>query len=243
MDRAAILAQLAPIGVLRAGINMSNGLLISTRSADGQPDGVSPGMARAIADRLGVPLRLVPFPKPDLVADAAGTDQWDICLVGAEPARAAKIRFTAAYAEIEATYLVPAASAIRTIADADRPGISIAVNGGTAYGHWLHRSLANATLLRLGDDDAVDAFRTGQADALAGLKTQLITLAEAHPGTRIVPGRFTAVQQAIGTESGHDEGAQFLHDFVETAKSTGLVARLIAQYGVVGLAVAPASDA
>ena len=65
MDRAAILAQLAPIGVLRAGINMSNGLLISTRSADGQPDGVSPGMARAIADRLGVPLRLVPFPKPD----------------------------------------------------------------------------------------------------------------------------------------------------------------------------------
>ena len=117
------------------------------------------------------------------------------------------------------------------------------VNGGTAYGHWLHRSLANATLLRLGDDDAIDAFRTGQADALAGLKTQLITLAEAHPGTRIVPGRFTAVQQAIGIESGHDEGAQFLHDFVETAKSTGLVARLIAQYGVVGLAVAPVSDA
>ena len=65
-------------------------------------------MARAIAERLGVPVKYVPFPKPGELADEAGKDVWDIGLIGAEPARAEKIAFTAAYAEIEATYLVPA---------------------------------------------------------------------------------------------------------------------------------------
>ena len=107
-----ILAQLAPTGVLRAGINLSNFLLVTGRSPEGEPEGVSPGMARAIADRLGVPVQYVTFPKPGELADAVGTDTWDIGLIGAEPQRAEKIAFTAAYAEIEATYLVPAGSPI-----------------------------------------------------------------------------------------------------------------------------------
>ncbi len=242
MDMTAVKAELAPTGVLRAGINMSNGLLVSARDASGAPDGVSPGMARAIAERLGVPLQLVPYPKPDLVAEAAGTGQWDICLIGAEPARATQIAFTAAYAEIEATYLVPAGSALRTVAEVDRPGIRIAVNGGGAYGHFLHRSLEHATLLRLGADEATDTFRAGQADALAGLKTQLLVWSDTMPGSRVLPGRFTAVQQALGTGSGNTAGAAFLRAFVEEAKASGHVAALIARYGVVGLSVAPASS-
>ena len=107
---AEIKAQLAPHGVLRAAINMSNFLLVTGRAANGDPEGVSPSMARAIADRLGVPVKYVPFPKPGELADAAEGDVWDIGNIGAEPARAQKIAFTAAYAEIEATYLVPAGS-------------------------------------------------------------------------------------------------------------------------------------
>ncbi|MFC7689923.1 hypothetical protein ACFQY5_10220 [Paeniroseomonas aquatica] len=37
-----ILAQLAPTGVLRAGINLSNFLLVTGRSPEGEPEGVSP---------------------------------------------------------------------------------------------------------------------------------------------------------------------------------------------------------
>ena len=73
-------------------------------------------MARAIADRLGVPVKCVPFAKPGELADAVGSDAWDIGLIGAEPARAEKIAFTAAYVEIEATYLVPAGSKLNAIA-------------------------------------------------------------------------------------------------------------------------------
>ena len=96
-----VVSQLAPRGVLRAGINMSNFLLVTGRTPSGDPDGVSPNMARAIAGALGVPVQYVPFPKPGELADAVDKDVWDIGLIGAEPARAEKIAFTAAYAEIE----------------------------------------------------------------------------------------------------------------------------------------------
>ena len=39
-----VLAELAPTGVLRAGINLSNFLLVSSRGADGAPAGVAPGI-------------------------------------------------------------------------------------------------------------------------------------------------------------------------------------------------------
>ena len=38
-------AELAPHGVLRAGINLSNFLLVTGRSGSGDPVGVSPDMA------------------------------------------------------------------------------------------------------------------------------------------------------------------------------------------------------
>ena len=126
-------AELAPTGVLRAGINLSNFLLVTGRSADGDPQGVSPDMAREIASRLGVPVRYVPFPKPGELADAATDDVWDVGLIGAEPARAERIAFTAAYVEIEATYLVPAGSALKTVADVDAEGVRIAVSARSAY--------------------------------------------------------------------------------------------------------------
>ena len=48
-------SELAPTGVLRAAINLSNFLLVSGKTAAGEPLGVSPDMARAVAERLGVP--------------------------------------------------------------------------------------------------------------------------------------------------------------------------------------------
>src|ERR1700676_2299560 len=110
-----IVSELAPTGVLRAGINMSNFLLVTGKTAAGDPQGVSPDMAAEIAKRLGVPVAYVKFDRPSKLADAAGTNAWDIGLIGAEPARAEKIAFTPAYCEIEATYLVPVRSPFKTV--------------------------------------------------------------------------------------------------------------------------------
>jgi polar amino acid transport system substrate-binding protein len=237
-----IIAQLAPRGVLRAGINLSNFLLVTGRDAFGSPEGVSPDMVRAVAERLGVPLRLVPYASPGLVADAVDTDSWDIALIGAEPQRAEKIAFTAAYAEIESTYLVPAGSPIGTIADVDRPGVRIASTARAAYDLWLERNIKHATLLRAeGLDGAFDLFTEQKLEALAGLRPRLLKDVEVLPGARILEGQFSAVQQAIGTARANAAGAAFLRDFVEEAKASGLVARLIDKHGARGLSVAPAA--
>ncbi len=236
-----VVSELAPHGVLRAGVNMSNFLLVTGRTPSGDPDGVSPDMARAIADRLGVPVKYVPFPKPGELADAADNDLWDIGLIGAEPARAEKIAFTAAYVEIEATYLVPPGSPLQSIADVDRAGVRIAVTARSAYDLWLERNIKNATLIRSDSlSSAFDLFVRDKLDALAGLRPGLLGDVAKLPGSRILDGQFTAVQQAVGTQRKNSAGAAFLRDFVEEAKKSGLVASLIEKHGVQGrLSVAP----
>ena len=237
-----VLSELAPTGVLRAGVNLGNFLLVTGRTASGDPEGVSPDMARAIADRLGVPVRYVPFPRPGQLADAVGTDAWDIGLIGAEPQRAEKIAFTAAYCEIEATYLVPAGSPIRSLAEVDRPGVRIAVTARAAYDLWLERNIHQATLVRTDTiDSAFTTFKDDGLEVLAGLRPRLLTDAEALPGSRILDGSFTAVQQAIGTARANEAGAAFLREFVEEAKASGLVAGFIERHKVRGLSVAPAA--
>jgi polar amino acid transport system substrate-binding protein len=235
-----VISQLAPTGVLRAGINLSNFLLVTGKSPTGDPVGVSPDMAAEIAQRLGVPVKYAPYKTPGELADAADAGAWDIGLIGAEPQRAEKIAFTAAYCEIEATYMVPAGSPLKTIADVDKPGIKIAVTGRAAYGLWLDRNIKAATLVRTDSlDSAYEKFVADKLDALAGLRPRLITDVKKLPGARILDGQFTAVQQAIGTARKNTAGAAWLRIFAEEAKASGLVARLIERHKVVGLSVAP----
>ena len=236
-------AELAPSGTLRAAINLANFLLVTGRTPDGDPEGVAPDMAAEIATRLGVPIAYVPFDTPAMLADAAGDDVWDIGLIGAEPARAETIAFTAAYTEIEATYLVPAGSALREVEEVDRDGVRIAVAGGSAYDLFLGRSLELAELVRAsGLDGSFDLFVEEKLDALAGLRPRLLSDVERLPGARILDGRFTAVQQAVGTPRPRERGAEFLRQVVEDAKASGLVQRFIDRHRVRGLSVAPAAD-
>ncbi len=235
-----IIAELAPTGVLRAGINLSNFLLVTGRTDSGDPVGVAPGLAKAIADRLGVPVRYVTYPRPGELADDAGKGVWDIGLIGAEPQRAEKIAFSPAYAEIEATALVPAGSPITTLADLDRPGVRIAVAARAAYDLWLERNIGQAQLLHAPSIQAsFELFRDERLEALAGLRPRLIADQEAMPGSRILDGHFMTVQQAVGTARPNPAAAAFLRGFVEEAKASGLIARLIEEHGVRGLSVAP----
>jgi polar amino acid transport system substrate-binding protein len=239
---ASIISELAPTGVLRAAINLGNFLLVTGKSPSGDPEGVSPDMAREIARRLNVPVKYVPYRTPGELADAAGSDAWDIGLIGAEPQRAETIAFTAAYVEIESTYLVPAGSPLQSIADVDRPGIRIAVTARAAYELWLARNIKHAELVRSSSlDAAYEQFVSEKLDALAGLKPRLMSDVQKLPGARILDGQFAAVQQAIGTPRRNTAGAAFLHDVVEETKASGFVASLIERHKVRGLSVAPAA--
>ena len=234
-------SQLAPTGVLRAAINMGNFLLVTGKTASGDPDGVSPDMARELARRLDVEYHLVPFATPGELADAAAEDVWDIGNIGAEPERAKTIAFTAAYVEIEATYIVPAGSSIQSIEEVDKAGNRIAVSARSAYELWLSDNIQNAELkLAQGLDGSFDLFVEDKLEALAGLRPRLITDIEKLPGARILDGQFTAVQQAMGTKPDRKAAAAYMREFVEETKASGFVQGLIEKHGVVGrLSVAP----
>jgi polar amino acid transport system substrate-binding protein len=240
----AAVAALAPTGTLRAAVNLSNFLLVTGRGDDGNPVGVSPDMARALAEQLGVGVELLRYKTPGDLADAAPSGVWDIGNIGAEPARAEHIDFTAAYCEIEATYLVPPGSPIASVDEVDRPGVRVATAARSAYGLWLERNIRNAEVVQVsGLDGSFEAFVDQGMDALAGLRPGLLDQVDRLPGSRILDGRFTSVQQAIGTPKGRGEaGFAYLRDFVEAAKSSGLVAELIERHGVKGLSVAGPAD-
>jgi polar amino acid transport system substrate-binding protein len=235
-----IKAELAPDGVLRAGINLSNFLLVTGKTETGDPVGVAPDMAAEIARRLGVPVTYLTYKTPGELADAAEANAWDIGLIGAEPQRAEKIAFTPAYVEIEATYLVPAGSPLRAIADVDKPGVRVAVTGRSAYGLWLDRNIKHAELVRSGTlDAAYEQFVADKLDALAGLRPRLISDVAKLPGARILDGQFMSVQQAIGTGRKNAAAAAYLRAFVEEVKASGFVQSLIDKHRVRGLTVAP----
>ncbi|MBK5268633.1 MAG: transporter substrate-binding domain-containing protein [Acidimicrobiia bacterium] len=236
-SQAAITA-IAPTGTLRAGINLSNFLLVTSTATDGTPVGVSPDMASALAAQLDVGVEYLTYPNPGDVADAL--TEWDIANIGAEPVRAEFINFTAAYAEIESTYLVPAGSPIETVEAVDQPGHTVCVKARAAYGLWLERNLKHAQLVQVeSPDSSLEVFLERGLDALAGLRPGLMSDVEKIPGARVLDGRFSVVQQAIGTpRDRHPVGLEFLMRFVEEAKSSGLVADSIDRHGVTGLSVA-----
>jgi polar amino acid transport system substrate-binding protein len=230
--------ELTPTGKLRVGVNLGNFLLVQ-RDADGSIRGIVPDLAQELARRLGVAAELRQYEKVGDVADGAKKGEWDVAFIGAEPQRAAEIDFTAPYVEIEATYLVPAGSPIKSNAEVDRKGVRIAVAGRSAYDLWLTRNIKHAQLVR-GDniEHSYQLFVKDRLEVLAGLKPRLMEDLAKLPGARILEGRFTAVQQAIGTPKGRPEGAAYLRKFAEDVKASGLVAQLIERHRIRGLSVA-----
>jgi polar amino acid transport system substrate-binding protein len=235
-------AELAPGGTLRAGINYGNAIL-ATRGPGGDARGVAIDLTRELARRLAARVELVAYDTVAAMVDAAATGAWDIAYLGIDPARAGQIAFSPPYLAIEATYLVPAGSALRAATEVDRAGIRVAAPARANYELYLGRSLAHAALVRAPSPEAAFGLLVeGKVDALAGLRQALLALADLLPGSRLLEGRFMAVQQAIGVPRGRDAAVAYLGRFVEDAKRSGLVARAIAATGARGVSVAPPDE-
>jgi polar amino acid transport system substrate-binding protein len=240
----AVRSDLASTGKIRAGINFGNFILATKDKTSGEPRGVAIDLTRELSQRLGAPFEIVAYDTVGAMVDAAKTGAWDIAFLGSEPAREREIGFTAAYLEIEATYLVRADASLRAAGDVDRAGVRVAAPARANYELFLTRTLKQAELVRA--DNATEAFELlvqKKVDALAGLKQALSGLAEKLPGSRMLDGRFMAVQQSIGVPIGRHAGLAYLRGFVEDAKRSGLVARAIEKTGARGVSVAPSAPA
>lgn len=237
---AAAKAELAPNGRLHVGLNYQNFLLVLGDDDQGRPVGIAPDLARELAKRLGVPLDTTKYDAAGKLADAVKNADVDVGFIGAEPQRAADIAFTAAYLEIPVTFLVPAGSKIQSLADVDREGVRVSVSERSAYDLYLTRNLTKATLVRSsGIPASYDTFVKEKLEALGGLKPRLVDDQKTLPGSRILEGQVTAVQQAIGTPKARTAAAAYLRQFCEDVKASGLVAELIRKHKVPGVNVAP----
>ena len=230
-----VVSQLAASGVLRAGINMSNFLLVTNKDENGQPIGVSPDIAHELAALLGVETQLVTYPGPGELADGIASDAWDIGNIAAEAERAKTIQFSIPYCEIQATYLLPKGTAIKSIAEVDVPGNRIAVKQRSAYDLWLTENLRHATLLRTDSiDSSYELFVNDNLEALAGLRPKLIEQQAQLDGSRLLDESFTSVQQSVGCAHGKPEAAQFLNEQIRQWIANGYIQSLIDKHGVSG---------
>ena len=230
---------LAPSGKLKIGLNYSNFLLVIGDDANGEPKGIAPDLGRELARRVGMPFEFVKFDAAGKLFDAVKSAQCDVGFLGAEPQRADEVDFTKAYLEIPVTFLVPAGSPIKTIADVDREGVRIAVSERSAYDLYLTRNLKKAQLIRTkGIPASYDTFMAQKLEVLGGLKPKLVEEQARTPGSRVLDGQITGVQQAIGAPKGRPAAAKYLREFAEEVKRSGFVANAIEKHGVKGVRVA-----
>ncbi len=233
-------SELAPSGVLRAGINLGNPVIAQRDEAGGELRGVGPALARELARRAGLPVAFTTWETAGKLADAVKEGAWDVAFLAIDPARATDIDFTDAYVHIEGTYLVREASPIRRVDDADRPGVRIAVGLKTAYDLYLSRAIKQAVLVRSASSKAAIAqFLTEGLEAVAGVRQPLEGTAAANPGYRVLEESFMVIRQASGVPRGRKDAANYLAAFIEEMKSSGFVARALRESGQADVAVAP----
>jgi polar amino acid transport system substrate-binding protein len=235
-----VVAALAPSGKLRVAINFGNTVLAQKDPATGEPRGISVDLARELANRLGVPIEVTTFDAAGKMTDAFKSGELDIVFLAIDPVRGADIDFTGPYVLIESVYIVPADSPLKINEDVDRTGVRIAVARGSAYDLYLTRAIKNATLVREGSGpQALDMFVRDKLEAAAGVKQPIIAFANSRSDMRVIPGRFMAVEQAIGAPKGRDIGVRYLRAFVEDVKASGFVADGLKRSGQTDAVVAP----
>ncbi len=235
----AVPADIARSGVLRVAINSGNAQLARKDPQTGELRGIAVDLGKELASRLGVRYTPIDYANVTKVFEAVPSAAWDIAFIPIDASRQ-DVAFSPAYMEVNNTYLVPAGSTIRTIADADQTGIRIAVAANSATDLFLIKDLKRAQLVRA--DTAAGAFellRAGKADALAGAADAAAVFADQLPDSRVIEGRIFAGQQAIAVIKGQGDLVRYVSRFVEDAKSSGLVQRSIDSAGLRGVVVAP----
>ncbi len=229
----AIKTELAPNGVLRAAINLSNFLLVSGKLPDGTPDGISPDIAKQVAARIGVPFQLITYERPGLVADAADQNEWDIGNIAAEAERAEIIDFSNPYVVIDANFLTQKTSSFKCNSDVNSAGVRIAVSERSAYDLWLTKNFKNAELVRANSiQDSHDMFLRGDVDVVASLKPKLLEEIESNAELNMIEIPFTSVNQSIGVKKNSPNAIAFLNDLIEELVENDFINISLKKHGV-----------
>lgn len=238
-----VLEELAPTGRLRVAI--ATGLLPSAVYAvrdypTGPLRGITVTLAEALAAATGLPLDLVAFRGTGEIQMTAERGRWDVAFLPADEERRALVDFGSAYHILQSTYLVPAGSRIKCLADADMPGVRITAARDSATLRASMRAAPRATHLAVDSaDDAVVMMHSGNADAIAMGRESLLGMAQEIAGSRVLDEFFLITTTAVAVPKGRPRALAFLAAFIEEAKASGLVRRAFDRLGLTSALVAP----
>jgi polar amino acid transport system substrate-binding protein len=209
--------------------------------ATGELKGVWADVARAFAARVGVRLVLVEHPTPPKMVECLKAGACDIGFLGYDPARTADVEgFSPPFIEFDYTFLVPAGSSIRSVADVDRLGVRVAAVHAHASTLTLNRLRKQAELVSVDTpDSAFELLRTGRVDAWASARQVLVDYSARLPGSRVLEDRFGTNRAAVVVAKGEAARLAYISDFIEEIKATGFVQQAIARSGWRGVRVAP----
>ena len=230
---------LAPNGKLRAAVLITNPIYVIKDESSGELRGVSIDLVREMARRIGVPFETVAYTSAGALVASATAGQWDITFVGI-PVGERHMELSPPYVQIEMGYLVPKDSLISTTTEVDTTGIRIAVQEKGGADTLLTPTLKRATLVRRSTiAEAVEAVRSGDADAMAAIKTYLIPTSQRLSGSRVLDGRIAVEGIAIGVPKGNVLSAAYVRRFIEQVKTEGFVKAAVVKAGIRGLEAAP----
>jgi len=231
---------LAPTGKLRVALQLGNSLNVIRDSASGEMKGVAFDLGKELARRIEVPFEPVLYPSIAALLDSGKSGAWDVAHFGFSPERAKEWDYAPVHLEVEFGYLIPGGSSISTMADADRPGIRIAVQEKSGPDVFFSRTLKNAVVIRApSNPGALEALKSGKADVMGSIKPILFDMSNQLPGSRVLDGRPGIDPHAMAMPKGRDPGVAYLRQFIEDAKSEGLIKAAIERAGLRGVVVAP----
>ena len=241
---AAALNELAPTGKLRVAVAVgpSPSALWTVRDpASGKPKGVPVDLGSAMAQTLGVPVELVEYASSGEIVASRDKAAWDVTFVPVDDDRKRMIDFGAPYHLLQSTYLVARGSAIKTLAEANRAGVRIAIVDGTATGRASTNASPNATTVKVKTpDEAVELMRAGKLDAIALSRESVGGLVDALPGSRVLQEAFLNSTTAVAVPQHKPAARTYVTEFIEEAKASGLVRRALDAVGLKTSQVAPA---
>ena len=228
-----IIKKIAPTGVLRVGVNMSNFLLVNSKDKLGVIDGVSPGIGKKLAKELNISFEIVQFANPGLLADAVDNNEWDIGNIASEKERGKTIDFSDPYVNIDANFLFREEDNFKNNNDIDQSGIKIAVFERSAYDLWLTENFKKAELIRVNSiEESHNLFKENKVDILAGLKPKLIDEMKKNNNYEMIQSPFTYIKQSIGIKKGNPEVLDFINKFILNNIKEGYIKSLLQQHNV-----------
>jgi polar amino acid transport system substrate-binding protein len=200
-------------------------------------------IAGALADRIGVETLLMGYQNPREVVECLKANACDVAFMVPDKSRVDEIDFSPPVIESDFTCLVPVDSSICCMADADRAGVSIGAVRNHASTLALSRILKQAVMVTAETPDAAFALlRSGHSNVMASARSVLVEYSAKLPEARVLQDRYGSQLLAIAVPKGKTEWLTYVSEFVEEAKASGLVQRVIERAGRTGLQVAPLTN-